>query len=142
MTLAELTPDTALAALLDGKVEVQTSATEKHTIRAYEQAKMPNKGLADEFLSVQWNGGARSRSERLGIYQGALVLTIYCKLQTDNTAKTQRIRQILEQCQCLAHRKRSQGIFFTFNPMNVLMPTTPKLINGYSTTALNMEWHT
>jgi len=142
MTIAELTPDTALAALLDGKVEVQTSKTKKYAVRAYEQAKMPNKGLADEFLSVQWNGGARSRSERLGIYQGELVLTIYCKLQTDNTAKTHRIRQILEQCQGLIHRKRSQGIFFTFNPMNVIMPTTPNLTNGYSTTALNVEWHT
>ena len=32
MTLADLTPDVALAALLDGKVEVQTSATEKYEI--------------------------------------------------------------------------------------------------------------
>lgn len=142
MTLAELTPDVALAALLDGKVEVQTSATEKHTIQCYEQAKQPNKGLADEFLTVQWNGSARSRSERLGIYQGSLVLSIYCKLQADNTAKTNRIRQILEQCQCATHRKRSGGFFFTFNPMNVIVPTTPNLTNGYSTTALNVDWHT
>ncbi len=142
MTLAELTPDTALAALLDGKVEEQISATENHAIRAYEQARMPNKVPADVFISVQWNGGARSRSERLGIYQGALVLTVYCKLLTDNTANTQRIRQILKQCQGLIHRERSQGFFFTFNPMNVIMPTTPNLTNGYSTTALNVEWHT
>lgn len=141
MTLAELTPDTALAALLNEQVIVYTGYESRH-IRCYAQAKMPNKGLADEFISVQWNGSARSRSERLGIYQGDLVLTIYCKLQTDNTAKTRRIRQILEQCQGLVHRKRSQRIFFTFNSMNVIMPTTPNLTNGYSTTALNVEWHT
>lgn len=142
MTLAELTPDVALEALLDGKVEVQTSATKKYAIRCYEQAKQPNKGLADEFLTVQWNGSARSRSERLGIYQGSLVLSIYCKLQADNTAKTNRIQQILGQCQKLIHRKRSGGFFFTFNPRNVIMPTTPNLTNGYSTTALNVDWHT
>ncbi len=142
MTIAELQPDVALKALLDGKVEVQTSATESHTISCYEQGKQPNKGLADEFLTVQWNGSARSRSERLGIYQGALALTIYCKLQTDNTANMQRIRKILDQCQGLIHRKRSEGFFFTFNAMNVITPTTPNLTNGYSTTVLNVEWHT
>ena len=142
MTIADLQPDVALKALLDGKVEVQTSATSKYAIRCYEQGKQPNKGLADEFLTVQWNGGARSRSERLGIYQGALLLSIYCKMQTDNTAKTQRIRQILDQCQGLIHRKREGGFFFTFNPMNVVMPTTPNPTSGYSTTALNVEWHT
>ena len=41
MTLSELTPDTALAALLDGKVEVHISATKKYPIHAYGQAQQP-----------------------------------------------------------------------------------------------------
>lgn len=142
MTLAELQPDVALAALLGGKVEVQTSATSKYAIKAYEQAKMPNKGLDDEFLTIQWNGNARSRSNRLGLYQGQLALTINCKLQADNTAKTARIKQMIAQCQQFIHRQRLQGFVFSFNPMNVITPTTPNLTNGYSTTVLNVDWHT
>lgn len=142
MTLAELQPDVALAALLNEKVEVQTSATSKYAIKAYEQAKMPNKGLADEFLTIQWNGNARSRSNWLGLYQGQLALTINCKLQADNTAKTARIKQMIAQCQQLIHRQRLQGFVFSFNPMNVITPTTPNLTNGYSTTILNVDWHT
>ncbi len=142
MTLAELTPDTALAALLDGKVEVRISATEGRTLKAYAQAEQPPVGLADEFINLQWNGSARSRSERLGVFQGVIALSIYCKLNSDNTAKKKRIASILGQIQKLVHRKRSQGFFFTFNPMNVLMPTTPNLTNGYSTTAINVDWHT
>ncbi len=142
MTLSELNPDVALAALLDGKVKVDVSATESRAITAYAQGKQPNKSVDDEFLTVQWNGGARSRSERLGIFQGDLALTVNCKLQTDNTVKTNRVRQIVGECQRLVHRKRSDGFFFTFNPMNVITPTTPNLTNGYSTTVLNVEWHT
>lgn len=141
-SIADLNPDVALAALLDGKVRVQTSATQSHTIRAYADEERPNKNLADEFIDVEWNGGARSRSERLSIYQGAIALTIYCRLQSDNTAKKKRIASIIEQVQKLVHRKRSQGFFFTFNPMNVITPTTSNLTNGYSTTVLNVEWHT
>lgn len=155
MNLSELTPDTALATLLDGKVEVQISATKKYPIHAYEQAQQPQtpenpeqvtvtgkQESANEFINAQWNGSVRSRSERLGIYQGAIALTIYCRLQSDNTAKKKRIASIIEQVQKLVHRKRSQGFFFTFNPMNVITPTTPNLTNGYSTTILNVEWHT
>ncbi len=41
MNLSDLTPDTALAALLDGKVAVQISATKKYPIHAYGQAQQP-----------------------------------------------------------------------------------------------------
>lgn len=155
MNLSELTPDTALAALLDGKVKVRISATKKYPIHAYEQAKQPQtpenkeqvavtgkQESANEFINLQWNGSARSRSERLGVFQGVIALTIYCRLQPNGTAKKERISSIVGQIQSLVHRKRSQGFFFSFNPMNVLMPTTPNLQNGYSTTAINVDWHT
>ena len=37
--LRRLKPDTAFAAVLDKKVEVHTSATQSHTIRAYKYGK-------------------------------------------------------------------------------------------------------
>lgn len=142
MTLADLTPDVALAALLDGKVEVQTSATSKYAIKAYEQAKMPNKGLADEFLTVQNNGVIRSLTNPLGVFSGNLALTLYCKANADNTAKTARIRQMIAQCVELADRKTSQGFFFSLDPTNVITPPYVNTTNGYATTVINVAWHT
>ena len=57
-SIANLNPDVALAALLDGKVSVQTSKTKSHTIKVYADEERPNKGVGDEFIDVEWNGGA------------------------------------------------------------------------------------
>lgn len=142
MTLADLTPDVALAALLDGKVEVQTSATSKYAIKAYEQAKMPNKGLADEFLTVQNNGVITSWTNPIGQFDGNLALTLYCKANADGTAKTARLKQMISQCVELVDRKRSQDFFFRLDPTNVIMPPTVNLTTGYATTVINVAWHT
>lgn len=140
MTLADLTPDVALAALLDGKVEVQTSATSKYAIKAYEQAKMPNKGLADEFLTVQTNGVITALTEDADLCRGNLALTIYCKANADNTAKTARIAQMKKQCKALFNRKISQGFFFWIDPKNVITPSYVNPSNGYATTTINIKW--
>ena len=141
MTLADLTPDVALAALLNEKVEVQTSATSK-SIKAYEQAKMPNKGLADEFLTVQSNGVISSWTNPIGQFNGNLALTLYCKSNADGTAKTARLRQMVSQCVELVDCKTSQGFFFELDPTNVITPPTVNLTTGYATTVINVAWHT
>lgn len=142
MTLADLTPDVALAALLNEKVEVQTSATSKYAIKAYEQAKMPNKGLADEFLTVQSNGVINSRTNPLGLFYGNLALTLYCKANADNTAKTARLKQMISQCVELVDCKTSQVFFFKLPPDNVITPPYVNPTNGYATTTINVAWHT
>lgn len=142
MTIADLTPDVALTALLDNKVEVQTSATEKYVIRTYEQAKQPNKGLEDEFIYILNNGVITSRTKPFGLYYGNLALTIYCKSNSDGTAKTARIRQIISQCEALVNGKSSQGFFFELDATNVITPPTVNLTTGYATTILNVAWHT
>lgn len=142
MTLADLTPDVALAALLDGKVEVQTSATEKYAIRCYEQAQQPNKGLADEFLTVQVNGVIQSKTKPRGLYFGNLALSLLCKANADNTAKTARLRQMAAQCELIVDGKSSEGFFFELDATNVITPPTVNTTTGYATTILNVAWHT
>lgn len=149
MTLADLTPDVVLAALLDGKVEVQTSATSKYAIKAYEQAKMPNKGLADEFLTVQNNGVINSRTNPLGLFYGNLALTLYCKANADNTAKTARLKQMVAQCERLildegvrGGRDISRPYWFGFDANNVITPPYVNPTNGYATMTINVAWHT
>lgn len=139
--IADLNPDAVLAKLLDNKIKVQTSATQSHTLRAYGDEERPNKNLADEFIDVEWNGGAQSLTEAPALFKGNLMLTIWCKAQTDGRAKKKLVKQIVSQVAPLVHRKVSQGFVFTFDPTNVITPTTTNLTTGYSTTILNVEWH-
>lgn len=140
ISIADLNPDAVLAALLDGKVSVQTSATQSHTIRAYADEERPNKNLADEHIYIEWNGGAQSLTEDPALFRGNLMLTIWCKAQTDGRAKKKLVKQIVSQVAPLVHRKVSQGFVFTFDPTNVITPTTTNLTMGYSTTILNVKW--
>lgn len=73
------------------------------------------------------------------------MLIVSCKLlnstRDGQTVNTSRVRKILAQVAPLVHRKVSQGFVFTFDPTNVITPTTTNLTTGYSTTILNVEWH-
>lgn len=140
--IADLNPDVALAALLDGKVTVQTSKTASHTIKAYADEDRPNKNLADEFIDVEWNGGAQSLTEDPALFKGNLMLTIWCKAQTDGRAKKKLVKQIVAQIASLVHLAVAGGYVFRFDPSQVITPTTTNLTTGYSTTILNVEWHT
>lgn len=143
MTLAELQPDVALAALLDNEVIVYTGY-ESRNIKCYAQAKMPNKGLADEFLTVQNNGVITSWTNPMGHFSGNLALTLYCKANADGTAKTARLRQMVAQCEGLIRggREDSRPYWFGFNAANVITPPTVNLMTGYATTVINVAWHT
>lgn len=139
-TIADLTPDTALATLLDNIVKVQASETASHIIRAYADEEKPNVGLGDEFIEVDWNGSARSLTRPLGVFRGNLALSIYVKTQTDGRAKKKLVRQIISQCEELVNGKVNDGFYFEFDATNVITPTTVNLTSGYSTTVLNVSW--
>lgn len=141
-TIANLNPDSVLAAILDGKVSVQTSKTQSHSIRAYADEERPNKNLGDEFIDIEWNGGVQSLTNDLALFKGNLLLTIWCKAQADGRAKKKLVKQIVSQVASLVHRKSAQGFIYTFDHTNVITPTTTNLTTGYSTTILNVEWHT
>lgn len=140
MTIADINPDIVLARLLDNKVRVRTSATQCHTIQCYADEERPNKGVGDEFIQIGWNGPARSLTQDSGPYSGSLMLEIWCRTQTDGRAKKKLVKQIVSQVAPLVHRKVSQGFVFTFDPTNVITPTTTNLTTGYSTTILNVKW--
>lgn len=141
MTIADLNPDQVLAVLLDNKVKVQTSKTDSHPIRCYADGERPNKGVGDEFVQIGWNGAARSLTENPAVFDGNLMLTIWCKTQTDGRVKKNRVRQIVSQVTELIHMTESGGFLFRFDPTDVITPTTTNLSMGYSTTILNVEWH-
>lgn len=139
-TIADLNPDVALAALLDGKVTVQTSATQNHTIRAYGDEERPNKGVGDEFIDIGLIN-TQSLTQPIGYFDGNLTLTICIKTQSDGRAKKKLERQIVAQCQELINGKSNGGFHFEFDPSNVITPTTTNLLPGYSTKIINVKWH-
>ena len=139
-TIADIAPDIVLAKRLDNKIKVQTSATQSHTIRAYDDESRPNKGVGDEWVDVEWNGVARSLTDDPALFRGNLLLTVWVKAQPDGRAKKKIVRQIVSQIAPLVHLAVAGGYVFRFDPSQVITPTTTNLTTGYSTTILNVEW--
>lgn len=139
-TIADITPDIVLAKLLDNKIKVQTSATQSHTIRTYDDESRPNKGVGDEWVDVEWNGVARSLTDDPALFRGNLLLSVWVKAQPDGRAKKKIVRQIVSQIAPLVHLAVAGGYVFRFDPSQVITPTTTNLTTGYSTTILNVEW--
>lgn len=142
MILSEITPDIALADLLNGEVSVQVSASKKRAVKAYAQAQQPQTPLADEFITVQGNGATRSLTRPYGWFTGNVALAVYCKANADGTAKHKRVSAIINQCIALIHGKVVDGYYFELNIANIITPTTTNLSTGYSMTVMNIGWRT
>ena len=144
MKLSELTPDMALAALLDGRVIVQTSATASHTVKAYSENAMPNIGLDNELIRIRNNGNPAPRSkgsDGFGLWKGNVMIEILCKSNSDGTIKRNRNNSLIGQCEELLNTgATSDRFFFMLDEENPITPPTPNLTNGYYTTILNVWW--
>lgn len=137
MTVSELTPDIALKSLLEKKVKANTTV-----VSVYGHGELPNTGLGDDFISIQRNGVVRSMTKPMGVFRGNIALTIYCRSNTNGTAKASRTRLLAEQCEELVNCKSAEGFFFELNAANPITPVTVNVTSGYSTMVLNVEWRT
>lgn len=142
ITLAELHPDKALEALLEGNVSIAISSSESRIAEVYRQGERPNTDLGDEFIDVLPNGVVRAMTKPMGVYRGNLALTLYCKAQSNGTAKENRINSMLSQVESLVNCKSSGKFFFEINPSNVITPMTYNSATGYTTITINIEWNT
>lgn len=142
ITLAELHPDKALEALLQGNVSIAISASDSRIAEVYRQGERPNTDLGDEFIDVLPNGVVQAMTKPLGVYRGNLAVTLYCKAQSDGTAKFNRINSMLSQVESLANYKSSGKFFFKITPSNVITPMTYNSATGYTTMTINIEWNT
>ena len=85
-TIADIAPDIVLAKLLDNKIKVQTSATQSHTIRTYDDESRPNKGVGDEWVDVEWNGVARSLTDDPALFR---ISRLCRRLHRSSTSQSQ-----------------------------------------------------
>lgn len=140
--LSELHPDKALEMLLEGNVSIEISEEESRVALIYRQGERPNTDLGDEFIEILPNGVVRAMTKPMGVYRGNLAVILYCKAQSDGTAKENRINSMLSQLESLVNCKSSSKFFFEINPSNVITPISYNSATGYTTMTLNVEWHT
>ena len=142
ITLADLNPDQALEILLEDNVTIAVSASESRVAEVYRQGERPNTDLGDEFIEVLPNGVIRAMTKPMGVVRGNLAVTLYCKAQSNGTAKFNRIKSMLSQVESLVNAKSSGVFFFEINPSNVITPMTYNSATGYTTMTINVEWNT
>lgn len=142
MRPSEIRPDIALKKLIEGKIILQRSETEFADIKVYAQGERPNEGLDTEFIEILINGLVRSVTNSLGFLKGNLALAVYVKTYDDGSVFQYRLDQILKLIEERVSNIASEDYFFEINPDNIITPTTINVSTGYSTTILNIEWHT
>ena len=142
MRPSEIRPDIALKKLLEGKIILQRSETEFADIKVYAQGERPNDGLDTEFIEILINGLVRSVTKPLGFLKGSLALAVYVKAYDDGSVFQYRVDQLLKLIEEKVSNSTSEGYYFEINPDNIVTPTTVNVSTGYSTTILNIEWHT
>ena len=142
MRPSEIRPDLALKTLLDGQIVLRKSATESVVIDVYAQGERPNTGLASEFVDILFNGAVRSLTKPIGVLRGNVAVSVYVKSYEDGSVFQYRVDSIMKQIEEKVSYASSGDYFFEINPDNIITPTTTNIASGYSTTILNIEWHT
>ena len=142
MRPSEIRPDLALKALLEGQIVLRKSATESVVIDVYAQGERPNTGLASEFVEILFNGAVRSMTKPIGVLRGNVVVSVYVKSYEDGSVFQYRVDSIMKQIEEKVSNAMAGNYFFEINPDNIITPTTTNIASGYSTTILNIQWHT
>ena len=142
MRPSEIRPDLVLKEILEGNIILQKSEEETVVITAYSQGERPNTGLSSEFIEVISNGVARSLTKPMGVVRGNLAVAVYVKTYEDGSVFQYRVDSILKQIEEKVSNVTKGKYFFEINPNNIITPTTTNIISGYSTTILNIQWHT
>lgn len=142
INLTGIRPDLALKSVLDNQIELQKSATESAVIKIYAQGERPNKELDDEFIEILINGKIISQTKPAGLLRGSLAVVVFVRTYDDGSVFQYRIDSILKQLEERVTNVTADGFFFLVNLNNIITPTTINVATGYSTTILNLEWHT
>lgn len=142
MRPSEIRPDLALKKLLEGNLILQRSETDFADVKVYAQGERPNDGLDSEFVEILLNGSIRSVTKPIGLLRSSIALVVYVKTYDDDSVFQYRVDALLKLIEGKVSNVVSGDYFFEINPDNIITPTTVNVTTGYSTTILNIEWHT
>ena len=142
MRPSEIRPDIALKKLLEGNLILQRSETDFADVKVYAQGERPNDGLDSEFVEILLNGSIRSVTKPIGLLRSGIALVVYVKTYDDGSVFHYRVDSLLKLIEEKVSNVVSEDYFFEINPDNIITPTTVNVTTGYSTTVLNIQWHT
>lgn len=142
MRPSEIRPDIALKKLLEGNLILQRSETDFADVKVYAQGERPNDGLDSEFVEILLNGSIRSVTKPIGLLRSSIALVVYVKTYDDGSVFQYRVDSLLKLIEEKVSNIVSGDYFFEINPDNIITPTTVNVTTGYSTTILNIQWHT
>ena len=142
MRPSEIRPDIALKKLLEGNLILQRSETDFADVKVYAQGERPNDGLDSEFVEMLLNGSIRSVTKPIGLLRSSIALVVYVKTYDDDSVFQYRVDALLKLIEEKVSNVVSGDYFFEINLDNIITPTTVNVTTGYSTTILNIEWHT
>lgn len=142
MRPSEIRPDIALKKLLEGNLILQRSETDFVDVKVYAQGESPNDGLDSEFVEILLNGSIRSVTKPIGLLRSSIALVVYVKTYDDGSVFQYRVDSLLKLIEEKVSNIVSGDYFFEINPDNIITPTTVNVTTGYSTTILNIQWHT
>ncbi len=142
MRPSEIRPDIALKKLLEGNLILQISETDFADVKVYAQGERPNDGLDSEFVEILLNGSIRSVTKPIGLLKSSIALAVYVKTYDDDSVFQYRVDALLKLIEERVSNVVSGDYFFEINLDNIITPTTVNVTTGYSTTVLNIQWHT
>lgn len=142
MRPSEIRPDIALKKLLEGNLILQRSETDFADVKVYAQGDRPNDGLDSEFVEILLNGSIRSVTKPIGLLKSSIALAVYVKTYDDGSVFQYRVDALLKLIEEKVSNVVSGDYFFEINLDNIITPTTVNVTTGYSTTVLNIQWHT
>lgn len=142
MRPSEIRPDIALKELLEGKIILHRSAKESVKIDVYAQGERPMTGLSSEFVDILVNGTIRSLTKPIGVLRGNVAIGVYVRTYEDGSIFQYRVDSIVKQIEEKVSNAIHGDYFFEMNLDNIITPTTTNITSGYSTTILNVQWHT
>lgn len=140
--MSTIHPDRELRDFLTGRIVVGKANGGTEPVTVYSDWERPTNKLPNDFLVVYMNGNISGIGTKTNYAEGALAVSLYSKMNDDGSIKGNRIDKILEQYERLVDRLKTENFFFYFDKERYITPTTPNQTSGYSTTTLNLMWHT
>lgn len=142
MKPSELKADIELQNLLKGKVFVVNEEGTELPVTVYTDGERSGLNVPDDFIDVMYSGIIRAIDVPMGFVKGYLVVTLYVKLNPDNTIKKNRVSKILEQFDSILAKCQTEHFCYEYANDDFITPTTAYTSIGYSTTILTLKWHT
>lgn len=134
--------DIELQSLLKGKVVSVDSEGKETSVKVYLTGERSGINVPDDFIDVEFSGDPWAIDRQMGLIRGYLVVTLYVKLNSDNTIKRNRVSKILSQFDTLVNKVSTENYYYEYLYTGFMTPTTASTSIGYSVTTLALQWHT